>query len=134
MSNLNKLPVWDKLVKHQQAIAETHMRDMFASDPKRFDKHHLKLADILVDYSKHRINDETLPLLFQLAREANIEIFDADFAAHLEKSVEEAMTAGAHEVTADNFNRSGRLTRLAQWASYRFTRMVIDALNLAKKN
>ena len=44
------------------------------------------------------------------------------------------MAAGAHEVVADNFNRSGRLTRLAQWASYRFTRIVIDALNLAKKN
>ena len=33
----------------------------------------LKFADILIDYSKHRITDETLPLLFQLAREANIE-------------------------------------------------------------
>jgi glucose-6-phosphate isomerase len=73
MSNLIKLPVWDKLVRHQQSIAGTHMRGMFANDPKRFDKYHLKLADILIDFSKHRITDETLPLLFQLAREAKIE-------------------------------------------------------------
>lgn len=49
------------------------MRDLFAQDAKRFDKFSLKFADILFDYSKHRITDETLPMLFQLAREAKIE-------------------------------------------------------------
>lgn len=49
------------------------MRDLFATDKNRFDKYSLKLDDILFDFSKHRINDETLPLLTQLAREANIE-------------------------------------------------------------
>jgi len=73
MANLNQFPVWEKLRAHQQAIAKTHMRDLFANDAKRFDKYNLKLADILVDFSKHRITDETMPLLFQLAREANIE-------------------------------------------------------------
>jgi cardiolipin synthase len=74
------------------------------------------------------------PFSLLLSREANIEILDAGFAARLEDSLKEAMVAGAHEVTADTFNRAGRLTRLAQWASYRFTRVIIDALNLAKKN
>jgi glucose-6-phosphate isomerase len=46
---------------------------MFANDSKRFEKFSLKFSDILLDYSKHRITDETLPLLFQMAREAKIE-------------------------------------------------------------
>ena len=73
MAALMTLPVWQKLCLHQQSIASTHMRDLFANDANRFDKYSLKFTDILVDFSKHRINDETLPLLMQLAREANIE-------------------------------------------------------------
>lgn len=73
MATLHKLPVWQKLSQHQQSIASLHMRDLFAQDAKRFDKLSLKFADILFDYSKHRITDETLPMLFQLAREAKIE-------------------------------------------------------------
>ena len=73
MATLHKLPVWQKLNQHQQNIASVHMRDLFAQDAKRFDKFSLKFADILFDYSKHRITDETLPMLFQLAREAKIE-------------------------------------------------------------
>ena len=73
MSSLNQLPVWQKLCQHQQQIAPIHMRDMFAQDSNRFKKYSLKFADILLDYSKHRINDETLPMLFQLAREAEVE-------------------------------------------------------------
>lgn len=73
MAHLNQYPVWEKLCKHEQNIANLHMRDMFANDPKRFEKFSLKFADILLDYSKHRITDETLPLLFQMAREAKIE-------------------------------------------------------------
>lgn len=73
MARLNQLPTWQKLYTHQQQIAALHMRDMFANDPDRFNKFSLKFADILLDYSKHRITDETLPLLFTLAREANIE-------------------------------------------------------------
>ena len=49
------------------------MRDLFAQDAKRFEKFSLKFADILFDYSKHRITEETMSLLLQLAREADIE-------------------------------------------------------------
>jgi glucose-6-phosphate isomerase len=73
MAALTTLPVWQKLCEHEKIIATTHMRDFFANDPKRFDKYSLKFADILFDFSKHRMNDETLPLLLQLAREAKIE-------------------------------------------------------------
>ncbi|HSI38687.1 MAG TPA: glucose-6-phosphate isomerase [Methylotenera sp.] len=73
MATLTQYPVWHKLCQHQQTIASAHMRDLFAKDPNRFSKFNLKFADILMDYSKHRIDDETLPLLFQMAREAHIE-------------------------------------------------------------
>jgi len=73
MTSLTNYPVWDKLCAHQKTIVPMHMRDLFAADPKRFEKYSLKFADLLFDYSKHRITDETLPLLFQMAREANIE-------------------------------------------------------------
>ena len=73
MTSLTSYPVWDKLCAHQKTIVPLHMRDLFADDLKRFDKFSLKFKDLLLDYSKHRITDETLPLLFQLAREANIE-------------------------------------------------------------
>lgn len=73
MATLTELPVWQTLCQHQQKIVSTHMRDLFANDPNRFSKFSLKFDDLLLDYSKHLINDETLPLLMQMAREANIE-------------------------------------------------------------
>lgn len=73
MATLTSLPVWQTLCQHQKTIAATHMRDLFANDPDRFKKFSLKFDDILFDYSKHRINDETLPLLMQMAREAKVE-------------------------------------------------------------
>lgn len=73
MATLTELPVWQTLCQHQQKIVSTHMRDLFANDPDRFSKFSLKFDDLLLDYSKHLINDETLPLLMQMAREANIE-------------------------------------------------------------
>ncbi len=73
MSSLTLYPVWQKLCFHQQTMAATHMRDLFAKDPDRFSKFSLKFTDILLDYSKHRIDEKTLPMLLQLAREANVE-------------------------------------------------------------
>jgi len=64
---------WKKLVEHQKTIAPLHMRDMFAKDPGRFTKFSLRLGDLLLDYSKHRITDETMDLLRGLAREAGVE-------------------------------------------------------------
>ncbi len=73
MTTLTQYPVWNKLCVHQKTVVPLHMRDLFANDPTRFEKFSLKLGDLLFDYSKHRITDETLPLLLQMAREAKIE-------------------------------------------------------------
>jgi len=58
---------WKALGSHYEKIKDRHMRDMFASDPDRFKKFSIELGDMLVDYSKHRIDDETMRLLFNLA-------------------------------------------------------------------
>ena len=73
MTTLTQFPTWQKLCSHQKTVVPLHMRDLFAADPKRFEKYSLKFDDLLFDYSKHRITDETLPLLLQMAREAKIE-------------------------------------------------------------
>lgn len=49
------------------------MRDLFAADARRFDRMSVKAAGILLDYSKNRIDDTTLRLLFELARERGVE-------------------------------------------------------------
>lgn len=64
---------WHKLAKHFAAIKDVHLRDLFAEDPDRFNRFHIRLTDILVDYSKNRITDETLNLLFELAHEAGVQ-------------------------------------------------------------
>jgi glucose-6-phosphate isomerase len=69
---LARSAAWKALSKHYEGMVDGHLRDLFAEDPQRFDKFSLHFNDILLDYSKNRINEETMGLLFALAREANI--------------------------------------------------------------
>jgi glucose-6-phosphate isomerase len=72
MSRLCESPAWQALTKHYEQIAAAHMRDLFASDPQRFARFSLRLGGILFDYSKNRITAETMSLLLDLARQANL--------------------------------------------------------------
>lgn len=73
MSALTESNAWQQLKPHAKSIFDLHMRDLFAADSGRFDKFSLKLDDILFDYSKNRITDETLLLLLNLARQSGLE-------------------------------------------------------------
>jgi len=73
MATLTQHPSWQALFQHQQKMATVHMRDLFQADQARFDNFSLRLNDLLFDYSKHRITEETLALLFQMARDAKVE-------------------------------------------------------------
>ena len=64
---------WSTLQRHAEEIRRVHLRELFARDPRRFEKFSLRLGDLLVDFSKQRITDETLRLLIALAREAGVE-------------------------------------------------------------
>lgn len=72
MPNLTQSAAWKALEQHQREIAPLHMRDLFASDPQRFEKFSLRWNDFLIDYSKNRISETTMSLLFDLARETNL--------------------------------------------------------------
>ncbi len=72
MPKLTQTTTWKALEKHFEEISLSHMRDMFAEDPQRFDKFSLKLNDILFDYSKNIINSQTMEQLYRLADECEI--------------------------------------------------------------
>ncbi len=63
---------WKALSQHQQQMTATRMRELFRQDPQRFDKFSLSLNDILFDYSKNIITNETLQLLTDLANECRL--------------------------------------------------------------
>jgi glucose-6-phosphate isomerase len=73
MSTLTQSPAWKELASHFKEIEQTHMRDLFARDPARFQHFSLRLNDILLDFSKNRVTEQTMKLLFNLARQANVE-------------------------------------------------------------
>ncbi len=68
-----QLPTYQKLQEHYEKIKNLHMRRLFSVDPFRFKKFSMEHQDLLLDYSKNRITSETLPLLCELARDANLE-------------------------------------------------------------
>jgi len=72
MSTPTQLPAWKALESHYEAMKDVHMRDLFAADPHRFEKFSLRFDDILFDYSKNRITEETMGLLCDLARQARL--------------------------------------------------------------
>lgn len=61
------------LVDHYIDLNKHSLKDLFAQDAERFEKFSVQFGDILVDYSKNRINDETKALLIQLARECKLD-------------------------------------------------------------
>ena len=64
---------WKALAAHYEEISPRHLRDLFAGDPQRAERMTAAAADLVLDYSKHRVTDETLRLLMALARIAGVE-------------------------------------------------------------
>jgi glucose-6-phosphate isomerase len=72
MSTLTQSRAWKALQSHYEKTKTLHMRELFAQDAKRFDKFSLRCGDLLLDYSKNRITDDTMPLLLALAEQAKL--------------------------------------------------------------
>jgi glucose-6-phosphate isomerase len=64
--------IWQQLVSHQQQSADLHMRDLFRADPHRAELYSIRIDELLLDYSKHRVSEQTLSLLFSLAEACEI--------------------------------------------------------------
>ena len=59
--------VWKALQEHHRTIRDLHLRQIFADDPQRGKRMTAEAAGLYLDYSKHRVTDETLRLLLRLA-------------------------------------------------------------------
>lgn len=64
---------WEKLTQHHAQIKNTSLKEMFAKEPQRAEKFHIEWQDFLVDYSKNILNQETVNLLLDLAKEVKLQ-------------------------------------------------------------
>lgn len=71
--DFTKTQAYQYLADHFIQINQNSLKDLFDQDPSRFDKFSVIFEDILLDYSKNRVNEETMALLTQLARECKLE-------------------------------------------------------------
>src|SRR5580765_3338058 len=69
---LTQRPAWKALAAHYKSVRKLHLRDLFAKDPKRGDRMTAEAIGLFLDYSKNRITDQTLKLLFRLAKESGL--------------------------------------------------------------
>src|SRR4051794_33395924 len=72
-SAIDATPEWKALLDHHATVKETPLRDLFRDDPERATRLTADGAGLYLDYSKHRVTDDTLGLLFALARAARVE-------------------------------------------------------------
>ncbi|WP_432710422.1 glucose-6-phosphate isomerase [Pedobacter sp.] len=71
--NFTETEAYKYLTDHYININEKSLKDLFKEDPQRFEKFSVLFDDILLDYSKNRIDDTTIALLVQLAKECKLD-------------------------------------------------------------
>ncbi|WP_237569509.1 glucose-6-phosphate isomerase [Mycolicibacterium lacusdiani] len=103
ISDISTTPAWNALVRHHETIGSKHLREFFDQDPARGHELTLTVGDLYIDYSKHRVTRETLELLVDLARAADLEgKRDAMFAGeHINTSEDRAVLHTALRLPRD---------------------------------
>src|SRR6201987_202207 len=101
--DITATPAWEALRRHHDQIGQTHLRQFFADDPDRGRDLTITVGDLYIDYSKHRITRETLQLLIDLARAANLEEHRAQMfsGAHINTSEDRAVLHTALRLPRD---------------------------------
>jgi glucose-6-phosphate isomerase len=72
MTAANKRQSWQALASHYKEVSKLHLRELFKEDPERGERMTVEAVGLYFDYSKNRVTDETLELLFQLAEESGL--------------------------------------------------------------
>jgi glucose-6-phosphate isomerase len=72
MVDPTRTAAWEALRAHHDEVADLQMRDLFHEDPDRASRFSLTLGDLLFDFSKNRITDQTISLLTQLCDECGV--------------------------------------------------------------
>jgi glucose-6-phosphate isomerase len=100
---LTQRAAWRDLVDHHPEIADRHLRQLFDEDPGRGERLIAEGAGLYLDYSKHRVTDETMRLLLRLAGESGLrEHIDAMFRGdHINVSEDRAVLHVALRMPAD---------------------------------
>jgi glucose-6-phosphate isomerase len=70
---LDRTAEWGALAKHREQLGEVHLRELFDRDPDRARRYGVRVGDLLIDYSKQLVTDETLRLLRELAEASGVE-------------------------------------------------------------
>jgi len=148
--SVTQSPTWQKLEQHYKEIGQLHMRDMFAEDAQRFDRYSLELNDILFDYSKNIINNQTMEHLLRLAEESGVsqwieKMFGGELINNTEnravlhtalrnRSGQPVMVEGV-DVMPEVFEEHERVKKLAEairtrsWRGY-FNQPITDIVNI----
>ncbi|MCE3555358.1 glucose-6-phosphate isomerase [Pseudonocardia sp. RS11V-5] len=94
---------WAALTEHHAAVEPAHLRELFDADPGRAEAMTVQGADLVLDYSKHRITAETLPKLVALAEAAGLpDRIAAMFSGeHINTSEDRAVLHTALRLPAD---------------------------------
>ena len=80
-TSIDQTPEWQALVRHHEAVKDTHLRELFATDPARGETLTCEAGDLYLDWSKHRVTAETVGLLVAMAERAGLrQRIDAMFA------------------------------------------------------
>jgi glucose-6-phosphate isomerase len=69
---LTQRPAWKALAAHHEEVGNFHLKNLFADDSGRGERLTLTAVDLFLDYSKNRVNDQTLDLLLRLAKESDL--------------------------------------------------------------
>ncbi|CAJ1580156.1 glucose-6-phosphate isomerase [[Mycobacterium] wendilense] len=103
VTEVTKTAAWTALQRHHEQIRDTHLREFFDADPERGRELAVTVGDLYIDYSKHRLNRETLRLLTDLATAAGLEARrDAMFAGeHINTSEDRAVLHTALRLPRD---------------------------------
>jgi glucose-6-phosphate isomerase len=72
MASISDTAEWQALTRHHAELRDVHLRELFAKHPDRGETYVLAAADLYLDYSKHRVTDETMRLLVALAQRAGV--------------------------------------------------------------
>ena len=69
---LTDSPAWQALGRHYEAVRDTHLRALFATEPGRVERLTFDAAGVYADLSKHRVTSETIERLLELADERGV--------------------------------------------------------------
>ena len=78
-TNPTSTTAWNEIQNHFETMKNVSMKNMFEEDSSRASKFHIKWNDFLIDYSKNRINQETMDLLVKLANEVHLKEAISDY-------------------------------------------------------